>query len=155
MTAWRIIPAEAAHIAPIAAHMREADRREVMASHGHTPGEALAASLARSDLAWTCLVNGEPAFMWGAARTGSLITRTGAPWLLATPAIYQVRRAFLRFSRFYVEQMQARFPRLANYVHAANRLSVRWLAWCGFRVETEPVRFNGESFRFFWREAHV
>ena len=155
MSAWRIIPAEAAHIAPIAAHMREVDRHEVKASHGHTPGEALAASLARSDLAWTCLVDEEPAFMWGAARQGSLITRTGSPWLLATPAMYKVRRAFLRHSRHYVELMQVRFPRLENYVHAANRLSLRWLVWCGFTVEDAPTLISGEPFLFFWREVHV
>lgn len=155
MSAWRIIPAEAAHIAPIAAHMREADRREVMASHGHGPGEALAASLAHSDLAWTCLVDREPAFMWGAARAGSLLTLTGSPWLLGTPAIYKVRRAFLRHSRPYVELMQARFPRLENHVHAENRLSLRWLAWCGFTVEETPTLMGGEPFYFFWREAHV
>lgn len=155
MSAWRIITAEAAHIAPIAAHMREADRREVMASHGHSPDEALAASLERSDMAWTCLVDGEPAFMWGAARQGSLLTLTGSPWLLATPAIYTVRRAFLRRSRSYVERMQARFPRLENYVHAANRLSLRWLAWCGFTLADAPTLRGGEPFFFFWREAHV
>ncbi|MDE6734738.1 MAG: hypothetical protein K2J64_04645 [Desulfovibrio sp.] len=155
MNTWRIVPAEAAHIAPIAANMREADRREVRASHGHEPAEALAVSLEHSDMAWTCLVDDEPAFMWGAARAGSLITLTGSPWLLATPAIYRVRNAFLRHSRPYVELMQARFPRLENHVHAANRLSLRWLAWCGFTVEETPILRNGEPFLFFWREAHV
>ncbi|MDE5879034.1 MAG: hypothetical protein K2G99_03265 [Desulfovibrio sp.] len=155
MSAWCIVPAEAAHIAPIAGHMRAADRREVKASHGHAPAEALAASLECSDMAWTCLVDGAPAFMWGAGRRGSLLTRTGSPWLLATPAIYKVARAFLRRSRPYVERMQARFPRLENYVHANNRLSVRWLAWCGFTVEAAPTIINGEPFHFFWREAHV
>lgn len=155
MIVWRIIPADAAHIAPIAADMREADRREVWASHRHEPEQALAASLELSDLAWTCLVDDVPAFMWGAARQGSLITLTGSPWLLATPRMDMVRRDFLRRSRFYVERMQARFPRLENHVHAANRLSLRWLKWCGFSVADAPTMLNNEPFYLFWRNAHV
>lgn len=155
MSVWRIIPADAAHIAPIAADMREADRREVWASHRHEPEQALAASLERSDLAWTCLVDDVPAFMWGAARQGSLITLTGSPWLLATPRMDMVRQDFLRRSRFYVERMQARFPRLENHVHAANRLSLRWLKWCGFSVADAPTMLNNEPFYLFWRNAHV
>ena len=155
MRVWRIIPADAAHIAPIAADMREADRREVWASHRHEPEQALVASLERSDLAWTCLVDGVPAFMWGAARQGSLITFTGSPWLLATPRIEMVRRDFLRRSRFYVDVLQARFPRLENYAHAGNRLSLRWLKWCGFSVADAPTMLNNEPFYLFWRNAHV
>lgn len=155
MSVWRIIPADAAHIAPIAADMREADRREVWASHRHEPEQALAASLERSDLAWTCLVDDVPAFMWGAARQGSLISRTGAPWLLGTEGLYAVRREFLKQSRFYVGMMQSRFSRLENYVHAKNALSMRWLKWCGFTVENGATLINGEPFYLFWRNAHV
>ena len=155
MSGWRIIPAQAAHIAPIAANMRESDRREVWASHRHEPEQALVTSLESSDMAWTCLVGGEPAFMWGAARKGSILTLTGSPWLLATAALGKVCRDFLRRSRFYVFMMQARFPRLENYVHAENRLSLRWLLWCGFMVEKAPTLINGEQFHFFWREVHV
>ena len=135
MSIWRIEPATPEHIPAIAADMREADRREVWASHRHTPEEALEYSLERSELAWACLVEGVPAFMWGAVRQGSLISLTGTPWLLGTPAILKVSREFLRQCPVYVARMQERFPRLENFVHAENRLSVRWLKWCGFTLE--------------------
>lgn len=133
--------------------MREADQREVWASHRHTPEQALAASLDATDheLAWTCLVDGVPAFMWGAARRGSLLSMTGAPWLLGTPEMRTVWREFLRQCPAYVARMQAAFPLLENYVHAGNRTSIRWLRWCGFTVETQPSLFNGEMFYLFWR----
>lgn len=124
-TWWRIEDARPEHIPAIALNMREADRREVWASHRHTPAQALAFSLQRSELAWTCIIDEHPAFMWGVARNGSLITYRGAPWLLGTPVISQ-RRVFIEFLRQcpdYVERMQARFPRLENFVHAQNRLS--------------------------------
>ena len=152
MKQWHITPAHPSHIAPVAAHMREADRREVWASHRHTPQDALEASLAASDLAWTCFVDDAPAFMWGAARAGSLITRRGAPWLLGTDALYAVRRDFVRLSPEYVAAMQKRFARLENFVHAGNRLSIHWLERLGFTLLREPVRMNNEPFYRFYRE---
>jgi hypothetical protein len=149
---WRIVPALPEHIPAIAEDMREADRREVWASHRHTPERALRYSLESAELAWTCFVEGVPAFMWGVSRLGSLISFTGSPWLLGTPAIAKVAREFLRQCPDYVERMQELFPRLENYIHVENRLSIRWLKWCGFTLETEPKRFNGEVFYMFWRE---
>ncbi len=150
---WRVERAEAAHIPAIAARMRASDRREVWASHRHTPSEALQNALARSELAWTCLVRGEPALMWGAGDAGA--RNTGSPWLLGTADIDQVSREFLRQSRDYVARMHERFPRLENCVHHANRPSIRWLRWCGFTVESaNPARvvsIHGEPFFRFWR----
>lgn len=153
MKIWQIAPAAPEHIMAIAVAMRDEDRREVWASHRHTPGEALQRALIRSELAWTCFVRGVPAFMWGVARKGSLISETGAPWLLGTNAILDVRREFLKQSRAYVERMQERFSRLENHVHAGNRLSIRWLKWCGFALDDIPELINDEDFFLFWRDA--
>lgn len=149
---WIIVPALPEHIPAIAGDMRAADRREVWASHRHTPEEALEMSLACSDLAWTCFVNTSPAFMWGAARHGSILSSTGHPWLLGTPRIYAVRREFLRQCPLYVNAMQEAFPLLENFVHAKNPASIRWLQWCGFTVEKDvPEIINDEDFYRFWR----
>jgi hypothetical protein len=150
---WRVERACPEHIPEIAAKMREADRREIWASHRHTPRKALECSLERSDLAWTCFVDGVAAFMWGAARQGSLLSAKGSPWLLGTDAILKVRKDFLRCCPFFVERMQRRFPRLENYIHAENLLSIRWLKWCGFTCDEEaPEAINDEDFFLFWRE---
>ena len=154
MKNWSIIEALPEHIPAIAANMREADRREVWASHRHTPQEALAFALQRSELAWTCVVDGLPAFMWGAARTGSFLRHSGAPWLLGTPAILKVRHDFLRYCPHFIAVMQGAFPCLENYVHAGNRLSIRWLKHLGFTVNEEmPELMNNEDFFHFQRVA--
>ena len=160
MKSWKIIPAKPAHIPAIAADMREADRREVWASHRHTPVQALKSSLACSELAWTCLVEDTPALMFGVARRGILLSDTGVPWLLGADLFFkthsELNRVFLRQSQRYVALMLDRFPRLENYVHAGNKASIRWLKWCGFRLIDDPVTINGEEFYRFWRDArHV
>ena len=145
------------HIPAIAADMRQADRREVWASHRHTPAQALTFSLQHSELAWTCLVDGTPAIMWGVARLGSLISYKGAPWLLGTDLFFRripaLHREFLRQCPDYVARMQARFPRLENIVHAKHRSALRWLRWLGFTVGAQTVERNGEQFFPFWKGA--
>ena len=160
MTIWSVLPALPEHIPAIAADMREADRREVWASHRHTPEEALTYALKRSELAWTCTISGTPAFMWGVARQGSMISVTGAPWLLGTNLFFEAQRKlhreFLRQCPDYVNRMMERFPHLENFVHAENRLSQRWLKWCGFTLDTDvPELINDEDFFRFWRDRHV
>ena len=150
---WQIVPAKEEHIPHLAACLREEDKREIRAAHRHLPEEALRISLAASALAWTCLIEGRPAFMWGVARAGSLLSDTGRPWLLSTPEIMRVKSAFARRCRGYVEQMQARFARLENWVHADNRAARRWLAWCGFTLAARPEIYGAgqEKFYRFWR----
>ena len=153
MTIWRIEPARAEHIPPIAANMREAERHEVWASNRRTPEEALQQSLAASDRAWTCFVHGVPAFMWGVSQPGDIPPGNGNPWLLGTDAVYEVGREFLKQSRAYVDKLQEGFARLENRVHAGNELSILWLKWCGFTLDNEPETINGEQFYRFWRES--
>lgn len=150
---WQIVPAAPGHAEPIAENMREADRREIWASDRLLPLCALKQSVLVSSVAWTCLVRGVPAFMWGVTRKGCILSDTGVPWLLGTDAILEVRGEFLKQSRAYVDRMQKGFARLENIVHAENALSIRWLRWCGFTIGKEPVERNGEKFFPFWREA--
>lgn len=153
MKIWEVQKAEPAHIPWVADNMREADVREVWASSRFTPAQALETSLSSSTMAWTCLVDGIPTLMWGAARRGCILSETGVPWLLGTDSISRVSRAFVRHSRGYVARMQEEFPYLENHVHAENILSMRWLRWCGFLIDDEPTVINQEAFFRFWRNA--
>ncbi len=150
---YSIVPADKAHLLPLAAGMRAADRREVWASHRNVPYEALSRSLKTSERAWTALLDGRPMVMWGVARLGSIMSEVGTPWLLGTDDLKKCWLELLRQSRPWVERMQEGYRRLENYVHHDNRLSIRWLLWCGFRVEPEETIFHGEVFHKFWRKA--
>jgi len=128
-----VVPAIAGHIAPIAAHMRQADRDEVWASSLNEPETALSASLAASPLAWTGLVDGIPVCMFGAAAAAMLASR-GCPWLLGTAAVEDHAVAFLRRNRAQVRLMLEVFGTLANHVDSRNTVSRRWLEWLGFTI---------------------
>jgi len=148
-----VVAAIAEHIAPIAAHMRQADRDEVWASSLSEPEAALRISLAASPLAWTGLVDGVPVCMFGAAASTLLASR-GCPWLLGTDAVETHAIAFLRRNRAQVRLMLAVFGTLANHIDSRNIVSRRWLEWMGFTIHpAEPHGPLGLPFHPFSLES--
>lgn len=140
MASTEIRPARPEDVEPIAADMREADRREVWASSLATPRLALERSLAASAVAWTGLVDGRPAAMFGAAPLSELSGR-GSAWLLGARALAIIPRDFLLRSKDMVGLMLERFPVLTNLVDARNAASLRWLRWLG--AQFGPARPYG------------
>lgn len=145
----RMVSAASAHIAHLALHMREADRREVWAWSGSTPQEAFERSLAASPLAWTALLEGEPVAMFGAGGE-TLLAPVGVPWLLGTDVLDQYPASVGRASRWGVAQMRACYPVLANWSDARHERAHEWLRWLGFTLgEPQPMGRLGMPFRPF------
>ena len=149
-----VVPARPEHLAPIARAMRASDRAEVWAAAMLGPGQGLALSLAASPLAWTGVMGGQPACMFGACAVPA-DPNHGVPWLLGTDAIDHNAVAFLRHTRATITVMQERFPFLSNHVDARNATSVRWLRWLGFTLG-DPVPLGPFALPFhpFWRIRH-
>ena len=138
-----------------ASTMRPEDRREVWASEGRTPLQALETAFAVSPLCWTILLGRAPAFCCGVAPGASLAGRVGIPWMLGTSLFATVAPFAARWARFAVARMEALYPFLTNYAHADNIAALRFLRWCGFTVAGEPCPFGhkNELFYQFWRNA--
>lgn len=128
-----VIKAEESHIDIIAASMRTGDRMEVWAAGHLSPEVALRESLKNSPFAWTGLSHGTPVLMFGIAEVSALST-TGIPWLLTADGIKNVKLEFIRFSKYYVQQMRKHYCLLENYVDARYKDAVRWIEWCGFEI---------------------
>ena len=143
----QIIPARAAHIRTIAKRMRQADRDEVLAASGRSPGQALVFSLRKSSVSWTALVDGRPEVMFGVGDL-NILARVGAPWLLGTDAVEIHSVAFLRRSRGFTDQLLRRYSVLRNFVDDRNTVSIRWLRWLGFTL-LDPIEIRGYQFRLF------
>lgn len=147
-------PLESGDIGHVAAHLRQADRQELAAIHGDEPVQSvLASSVLCSSIAWTWVINGQPAAIFGVAPT-SLLEGQGAPWMLATDAVFQCPGTLVREGRRYVRRMLELFPHLVNYVDARNERSVRWLARVGFTISPAArMGRNGELFHRFEMKA--
>ena len=151
MVEVRLVPVARAHIDAVAAALRPADRAEVWAAAHLMPFAAVSDSVARSETAFTGLVDGQPALIAGVGRA-SLLGATGVPWMLGTALIDRHPVAFLSHSRRVVAGWRRDFARLVNRVDARNRAAVRWLAWLGFRIDpAKPFGPEGLPFHpFIW-----
>jgi len=133
----------------MAEDMRESDKIEVFASHGHTPVEALRFSLKESQHATMAVGDGIPFSMFGVA-VSNVVTGLGHPWLLSSNHMFNYKDYFLENAPVVIRDMVSVCPRLVNYVHHANELSIKWLKSLGFTIENpEPYGVKGDLFRKF------
>jgi len=88
-------------------------------------------------MAKTVIRHGSPIAMFGVARLGSLMSKRGFAWLIATDEIFDIQLGFLKQTRSYVAEMLQHCPELVTLVNKDNSTNIRWLEWCGFTVYPE------------------
>lgn len=136
----------------IADDMRQADIDEVWASSRHTPIEAMISSWKMSDSSVIVTVNDEPCVMIGLV-IRDILSGSGVPWLLGTDNALKYKRHFITQVPAIIDEMLAICPKLYNYVHADNKVSIRWLKRIGFTIEAPlPIGYDGALFHKFYLE---
>jgi hypothetical protein len=131
----------------IAADMRQGDIDEVWSSNHHTPIEALSGSWNLSDYSVIVTVNDEPCAMLGLV-IRDILSGTGVPWLLGTNNALKYKRHFILQVPVILDEMLNICPRLFNYVHADNEVSIRWLKRIGF-IFDEPLPYGCDDDLFY------
>ena len=139
-------------IKAIAADMRQADADEVWASNHHTPIEALMDGWKISDRSVIVMVNDEPCVMIGLV-IRDILSGAGIPWLLGTENALKYKRHFLTQVPAVINEMLTVCPRLFNYVHVENTISIKWLKRIGFTLDKPlPYGRDNELFHKFYLE---
>lgn len=134
-------------IAPL---MREQDAKEVMASHGFKPYDALAESYRVStEMNSIIHADGSVVGMFGVTDAGAY----AIPWMLGTDKVIETRREFIPQAKKWVEETNEKYPLLFNFVHKDNTVSRRWLKSLGFEFIKlqEEYGVGGEPFIQFVR----
>lgn len=125
------------------------DCRELRA--GVSREEISISAVRESTAAWAWILDGEPACLFGVVPRSIMGSRTATVWLLATPAIRRDLRTFWLGSKFMVEHLLARFPRLEGFVDERFGASCRWVLKLGFKVGP-PTSYGGTPLRYFVME---
>jgi hypothetical protein len=128
----QIVAATKTHALMMAPNMRAVEAREVMDSDGLTPVRALIREVERSSVAWSWIVDGEVACMFGIISPDML--GAAYPWFLTTPLVEKHSRQFARACKTLLPELLSAHPRLSGHVDARHALSVRWLRWLGADV---------------------
>lgn len=148
-----IRPTEPGDAARLFAHLRASDLAECQAYGREDIAAGIEASVRRSILCWTGLVDGELAAIIGVAPV-DMLSGIGSPWMLGTPVLDRHSRILVRRTPEYISRMLKAFPHLVNFVHAKNTTSVRWLRRLGFTLhEAVPYGPLGEPFHPFEMRA--
>jgi hypothetical protein len=141
-----IVPATVEHAVELSTRLRKSDVRELKASSGRTPLEALVRALRVSDddMTWTALVDGSPEVIWGVS--AAPLTGAGCVWLLASDAVYSIKKTFLSKCPSYINLMHTRYRTLFNWVDIRHSASLSWLYGLGFTaVDYSPRHGNAKK----------
>lgn len=114
----------------LADNLRDADEKELKASSGLEPLEALSLSFKISHECNTIVTDdGTVVGIFGLARINDTM---GCPWLMGTDLIKDIRSEFLRGSKDWIIEKNKEYQVLTNFVHAENTTAIRWLKYLGF-----------------------
>ena len=141
-----IVPADSRHVYGLAPRIRDQDREKCIAIRGDKPGIALHDTYARSQRAWTVLIDGEEVAMFGVV--GSAMSSIGIPWLICGERLLDHPVAFARQSKKYLPLLAEGYDVLINYVIDTNEVAKKWLRWLGFTLgQPAPYGVKQELFR--------
>lgn len=134
-----IVKATRNHAIEMAPHVRAVEAREIADSSGMKTEAALLHELSRSDSAWSWIVDGQVACMFGIVRSHNLFDLASYPWFFSTHLVETHAIPFARGCKGLLPELLVHHPRLSGMVDSRHKLSVRWLRWLGARVsEPEP-----------------
>jgi len=122
----------------LAPRLRYEDKREILASVGTTPLDALTLSYYSSNLVFT-IVNpkNEPVAIFGVGDAGNGV---GGIWLLATDNLKDIKFPFLKENKKVINFLNTKYKILWNFVDCRNSLHIKWLKWCGFKFINKQKR---------------
>lgn len=120
--------------------LRNADKEELEAASGAPWKEALANSVAGSDISWVITLDDEIVGVFGLSE---LEPHVGVPWLVATDKLGQFSFRFAKESKLVIELMLMLYPVLINFVYSKHTEAIRWLEWLGFSVDREVQVYIG------------
>lgn len=136
-------------VVELGANLRRVDRDELAACDHFDALAAVEHSVHASTLCWAARDADRVLCIFGVC---PLVGHpgVGTPWFLGTEALATHGRTLIAAPGVYIARMLDAFPRLVNFVHAENSVSLRWLQRLGFAVDpVAPFGPNGAPFRRF------
>lgn len=140
MATFEIVRATEEHARALELRPRDAAEAQIL---GHEAAEAAAFCVRESSQAWTWLVDGIPACIFG-VRSITMLTGDYEAWFASSPLVERHRFAFIRGCKKLMPAFAAEFPGLSGICDARYTQSLEWLRWLGFQVEP------GAPFCKFW-----
>jgi hypothetical protein len=138
MTKLEIFKPDSKFIDALALDLREGDKREIAATSGRTPHQALIHAMSVSDLCWGATLDEVPAGMWG-VRTLSILGGLGVPWFLSGNVINKYPIKFYKVSQDMLTIMHEKYPVLVQAIDFRYKEAIEWAERIGFKKVGAPM----------------
>lgn len=119
----------------IAPHLRDADKREIIASSGADIEQAILSSIVTSVAHSVILPDGRLICIFG---IGDDTMGGGIPWMIGTDDMIKHRKALIKDAREWIDYQLDIYSYLWNYADARNTIHLQWLRHMGFTVSDIP-----------------
>ena len=126
--------------------LRQSDIDEIWASNNISPRDALIKGVKNSIYCCT-ICNGNPIGIFGIVPE-TIMGSKACIWMLSSEDIRKIKVKFLRTNREFINNMLEFYPYLYNHVDARNTASIKWLEYCGAKVNKEPETYGVENKKF-------
>jgi hypothetical protein len=140
---FEIVKPTKAQATALSLNMRPEDSAEIWKLERISPLKAVLQSMETSLEAYTILVEGKVAGMFGIAPV-ALVGQTMIPWMLTTGEIEKIKKSFVKETKRVVREW-SRTYHLINYIDADYTKALAWARHCGFTVHP-PQEVNGGTF---------
>lgn len=127
-----IRPTIASDLVDLAPRLRDADLLEIEALAGLGPLEALSVGLFHSTSCMTGV--GEGGSIVAIFGVAPLKHGVGSVWLLTAPEVVEYRREILTTGRKWLDEQNALYPVLTNWVTESNDVHLRLIKHLGFKL---------------------
>lgn len=138
---------------------RAEDEAECIAMSGKSCAENCYMALDTTESeTYTIMNEGYPVGMFGVVPVTAMNVPPGIGciWLLASPALYEVKRDFVRQCPRWLDHLQRYYPTAINYVHVANKPALTWCKAMGFSFGVvHKAGVAGENFIQITRRLYV
>jgi hypothetical protein len=146
-----IRPALEEDAATIMQELREIDRESIELL-GVSGKPALEQEIVRANRAFTGLVDGKIAVVWGVT-SPSLLSNTGFAWMVTSKHADSVPFIFARHSKLELDRLLVDIPVILGNCFAANTRSLKWLRWLGADIAGLKVLKGIPLYPFEFRRA--
>lgn len=133
----------------IADHLKATDYIEVVGLTGRDTRRAVASCVRCSEWSRVCLIDNEPAVIFGVEVTDP-INNVGCIWMLTTELTQKHKLFIGRETKKYIRKFMEHYTMLFNYVDNGNDFTLRWLRFLGAKIyDPEPAGIYGFLYRRF------
>lgn len=113
------------------------DVREVWASSGLSPQEAMERMMYGPTLMTGAYVRGRLEMIFGVNDNGYQ-KGMAAVWMVSSDVVYQYGKSLLKLGRKWLDMQQKRYGLLFNFVDARATRTLKWLERMGFKFQDVP-----------------